>query len=125
MNVKIDDIIALYIRKRDELEDMEKRHKEAKQPLEKDIQMIEGALQKYLQDNGQQSASSTFGVAYLQSWKSVKVADPLELWRFAKENDRFDLYPKSVVKTVVDEIGAENVPGITVQTGVRCNVRRK
>src|SRR6056297_4102805 len=75
----ISPIVKHYIALRDQKAEIEARHKEELEPIRKDMDMIEGALMKVLQDGGQKSAKTDCGTAYISEVESIKITNKDEV----------------------------------------------
>lgn len=118
----INDYVATYVKLRDEIKEIEKRHKEELRPYREGLETIEGLLMKALHEAGADSMKTPSGTAYKQAWSSAKVQDWQRVLDYAVENERFDLFERRVSKAVAEEIG--EVPGLVFERGVKVNVRR-
>lgn len=118
----IDKLVDTYVRLRDKARDMEDAHKAAVAPIKEGMARLEGLLMARLSDAGADSVKTPHGTAYKTTWTKASVRDFGELVAYVKEHDRFDLFPRSVNKTIVLEIG--EVPGVEIDRGVTVNVRR-
>ncbi len=120
--MNIDYLIALYVRKRDRLDELAAEHKARTAEIMEEMQLIEAGLQKLMEDQGVRQFKSAHGTAYQQAWTKASVADWEEALGYIRSNERWDLLTRAVNKTVALEIG--EVPGVAVTRGIKVNVRR-
>jgi len=119
----ISPIVKHYVALRDQKAEIEARHKEELEPIRKDMDMIEGALMKVLQDGGQKSAKTDFGTAYISEVESIKIIDRDAVIDTVAEQGVWDVLNISVAKKNYREAGVE-LPGIDISTTRKLNVRR-
>lgn len=118
----VDQMVALYVRKRDQLEALETAHKEQVAGIKADMQLIEGALMKLMDEHGVRQFKGAHGTAFKKEWTRAKVADWDQTLSYIQTNNRWDLLNRAVNKTVALEIG--EVPGVEVARGFEVQVRR-
>ena len=116
-------IVKHYVALRDQKAEIEARHKEELEPIRKDMDMIEGALMKVLQDGGQKSAKTDFGTAYISEVESIKITNKDEVIDEVIEKGLWDVLNISIAKKNYREAGVE-LPGIDISTTRKLNVRR-
>jgi len=119
----ISPIVKHYVALRDQKAEIEARHKEELEPIRKDMDMIEGALMKVLQDGGQKSAKTDFGTAYISEVESIKITNKDEVIDEVIEKGLWDVLNISIAKKNYREAGVE-LPGIDISTTRKLNVRR-
>ena len=119
----ISPIVKHYVALRDRKAEIEARHKEELEPIRKDMDMIEGALMKVLQDGGQKSAKTDFGTAYISEVESIKIIDRDAVIDTVAEQGVWDVLNISVAKKNYREAGVD-LPGIDISTTRKLNVRR-
>lgn len=134
--IELADIVAAHQERVARLEALEDEFKRQTSQLKKEIAMLEGAAHKMLIDRNDKSVRTDHGTAFRQRWSKAKVTDMEALWAWAVENNRRDLFPKSVNKTVVDaeiervkEETGENyegcpIPGVEIERGWKCHIRK-
>lgn len=138
MPVTLNDIVTRYLAMRSEKEAIEKQHKDELRPIKESMEMLEAAMQKLLDEQGQKSASfAGVGTCYKQKWTKAKVTDWEATLQWMQEHERWDLLTQAVNKTVVIEemtqVDPETgettlvpcpIPGVEVDSGWKVNVRR-
>lgn len=119
-----DKVIAHYVALRDQLKDMEKQHKEQLAPLKQDMELIEAALQKDLQEQGLKQFKGDHGTAFIKVLTNAKVTDwEGEALPWLVENERWDLLVRNVNKTNMLETEAE-VPGVEISQVQKLQINR-
>jgi hypothetical protein len=116
-------IIDHYIKLRDTKSDMEERHKDELAPIKEQMELVEAALQKHMQDLGLQNLKAGNGTAYLAETTSAKVMDWETTLNWITANQRWDMLERRVNKTAVME-EEDGVPGVQVTRIVKTHVRR-
>jgi len=116
-------IVKHYVALRDRKAEIEARHKEELEPIRKDMDMIEGALMKVLQDGGQKSAKTDFGTAYISEVESIKITNKDAVIDEVVETGLWDVLNISIAKKSYREAGVD-LPGIDISTTRKLNVRR-
>lgn len=126
MSINADKLIKHYIYLRDQKEEMEARHKEELRPIKDDMQQVEAALQKLMQEQGLRQFKGDHGTAFIQEDTSAKVTDWNEALDYIRNNERWDLLEKRVNKTQLMETLEEEgpVPGVDVNRRMKTLVRR-
>lgn len=114
--------IDAYVKLRDKRDALKKQQAEALRVYDDKLEEIERRLMQVMHDAGTESLKTKYGTAFMASWTSAKVEDWEKVLDFATEHGRFDLFERRVAKSVVEELGT--VPGVTVERGLRLNVRR-
>jgi hypothetical protein len=125
--MKIDELITKYIELRDKKADLKKQLDEKVLKIDEAMKIISLHMKGFLDKTGQKNATTEAGTVYKESKVSVKVSDPAIFFDYVKNNDAFDLLPKSVCKAVYMQYKEEGgkVPGITETTFVSVGVRRR
>lgn len=147
-------VTGLYLKTKDELEVMSKRHQAEAEPLNKRLELTKAWMLKYLNDQGLDNAKTEHGLCYKSNIMSTTV-DPEGGWEqilthvFGKAITRAldaiengarepDIMPaflsepalallnRSVNKTAVKELLDQNitVPGVKIAQVTQLNVRR-
>src|SRR5215467_13153206 len=114
-----DEMIAQYVSLRDFIADEKQAHEAKIAPFEKAMDVIAQALLQHLK--------SQHGTAYKQLWMRAKVDDRDAFLQFCMLGN-WDFADLRVLKEPVEKyLEEENQalpPGVTVERGVKCNVRR-
>lgn len=123
----IDQVIAAYIKLRDQKDALKKKQSEEMAPINDNLYKLSAWLQKTLQESGQTSAKTASGTAFLQTDTSVAIEDWECILAFIKEHDLFSMLERRVSKSVVVEYiesQKEVPPGVKVTREISCHVRR-
>lgn len=121
--MNIDAIVARYIQLRDDLKAREAAFKEELAPLKQDMELIENALMKHLQDQGATSLKTSHGTPYISEVESIKIVDRDAVIDTIVEQGTWDVLNISVAKKNYRESGIE-LPGIEINTVRKLNIRR-
>lgn len=119
-----DKVIAHYVELRDKKQDMEKRHKQELEPIKQDMELIEAALQKDLQEQGLKQFKGDHGTAFIKTLTNAKVTD----WEgaalpFIIKNERWDLLYRNISKKNMLETETE-VPGVEISQVQKLQINR-
>lgn len=121
------EVIAGYIKMREIKEGLVKKQKEELAPINEHMTKLENWLHKQLQDQGQKSARTDAGTAFLQNEHSVTVEDFTAMLEHIRATDQWELLERRASKTVVlDLIESTGVipPGVKVTSEIVCRVRK-
>ena len=118
----IEELVGSYVALRDRIAAVKERHKAELRPMEVVLDDLGGHLLLYLQDSKLESVRTAKGTAYKTSFASAKVQDWDATLEFIKAGGHWDLLPRSVNKTIVEEMGS--VPGVVMERGVKVGIRR-
>lgn len=136
MELQLKDIVKAHQERKERLDALADEYETKLKELKKEISILEGAAHKILLEQGNQSVRTDFGTVFRQKWTKAKVTDMASLWEWATKNNRQDLFPKSVNKTVVlseierakEETGEDYtgcpVPGVEIEEGYKCHIRK-
>lgn len=127
MTVKVDEIVAAYIKLRDMKDATSRRHKEELAPINEKMGKLEAWLQKHLQSEGVDSMKTKAGTAFLQSNSSATVKDWPATLEWVKDNDEWSFLEARVNKTAVKdymESTGDIPPGVDFKTTIVTRVRR-
>lgn len=127
MTVKVDEIVAAYIKLRDMKDATSRRHKEELAPINEKMGKLEAWLQKHLQAEGVDSMKTKAGTAFLQSSSSATVRDWPATLDWIKEQDEWSFLEARVNKTAVKdymESTGDIPPGVDFKTTIVTRVRR-
>jgi hypothetical protein len=92
-------------------------------PIKEEIEKLEAALMKLMNEAGVQSVKTKAGTAYFSNVSSVRVVDWPVTLDFIVSNGAWDLLERRVNKTALKEL-EEGVPGVAIETIRKVNVRR-
>lgn len=116
-------VVAHYVRLRDTVAEIEAEAKARIEPIKADMQLIEAALLKYMQEHGLENLKTAAGTAYIAERTSATVQDWDALLEYILDNEAFDLLERRVNKTAFLERKAEP-PGVKMSTTLAVNFRR-
>lgn len=122
----INKVVAKYIELRDQKKSLETQLKQDLAPIKQDMETIEAALQKYMQDHGLTSIKTQSGTPYLAEAVSAQVTDWDSILAYAIEHEQYDLFERRVAKKTVQDLNeqGESIPGVDLVTTIKTNVRR-
>ena len=124
---KIDQRVREYVACRDEVDRIEKRHKDELAPLLDLQKKLAGILQQFLDDTGVDSIKTEYGTAYASTRYSASLRDPEVFMQYVLQNNSFELLDKranvTAVKDFVKEHNAEP-PGVALSAMTTIGVRR-
>lgn len=125
--MQYDKIIDSYIRLRDRIAARKDAFEKEVAPMKAKLEEVESFLLGELNRQNLQSFSTPFGTAFKSQWTKANVTDWEALHRYIMDNDRMDLLERRVSKTnVLDTIAqGDTIPGVTIESGYTCNIRRK
>ncbi len=112
-----DDLVAAYIKLRQQKAEMEARQKEEIAPLSEAMDLIEEELHQRMNQMGVSSIKvKDVGTAYTKRVRSVKVFDKSMFMEHIRETQQFDLLDVRPNKTAVEDYIAQHEelpPGIS------------
>ena len=123
----VDDVIAAYIKYREQKEDLERETKEAVALLKEKMSKLEGWIKTQADAQGVTSFKTPHGTAFVTTSDYASVADWDAVLEYIKTNDAYDLLERRVSKQAVrGRIDAEGaVPdGVNFGTKIGVSVRR-
>jgi hypothetical protein len=127
MGMKVDEVIALYIAKRDEKADLKKAYDKSVEDIDKLLKKIENKFLEQFIKSGQTSSKTAAGTAFTKERTSDKVIDRDAYLKFVKDTDAFEFIESKANKTALDQYIAENndlPPGVTRTTETIVQIRR-
>lgn len=123
----VEELVAAYISKRDQLNDLKKKHKEVEAAERAALDKVETVFLKYLEDNQTESIKTKAGTVFRKTTVSATVKDWEATLDFIKANEDWGMLDRRVNKTAVqehmDQTG-EGVPGVEVSSYTTVNIRR-
>ncbi len=128
MTTKVNQVVAAYVKLRDQKDEIKRRHKEELAPLNENMTKLERWLQKQLLDEGVESMKTDAGTAFLQTSSSVTVRDWPATLAWIQDNDEWSLLEARVNKTAVKdflESTGEVPPGVNYSEDIETRVRRR
>lgn len=127
MTMKVDDVIAAYMRLRDKKESMEAAVKEQTKELKEKMEKLEAWIKEQADVQGVTSFKTKHGTAFLTTTDYANVADWDAVLNYIRENDAYDMLEKRVSKIAVrGYIDAnKSVPaGVNYGTKLEVNIRK-
>lgn len=127
MTMKVDDVIAAYMRLRDKKESMEAAVKEQTKELKEKMEKLEAWIKEQADVQGVTSFKTKHGTAFLTTTDYANVADWDAVLNYIRENDAYDMLEKRVSKVAVrGYIDAnKSVPaGVNYGTKLEVNIRK-
>lgn len=124
VNTNVDE----YIRTRDEIRDIESRHKDELRPYKQKLEELGAVLLEQLQAVGGDGVRTKSGTVYVTEKKSASLADPALFMDYVVQNSAWDLLDrKANVTAVTDYIAEHNAapPGVNYSAVLTVGVRRK
>ena len=124
VNTNVDE----YIRTRDEIRDIESRHKDELRPYKQKLEELGAVLLEQLQAVGGDGVRTKSGTVYVTEKKSASLADPSLFMDYVIQNSAWDLLDrKANVTAVTDYIAEHNAapPGVNFSAVLTVGVRRK
>jgi hypothetical protein len=127
--MKLDELIAKYIKLRDRKAQMKRAFEDEVGKVNAVMDKMEAIILKTFQETGQTSAKTEFGTAYTSARTSATVADrdAFMSWVMAEPEDRMVFLENRVSKTAVDQYKAANddvPPGVSWSSELVVGVRR-
>lgn len=125
--MKVDEVIALYIAKRDEKTALKKVYDDAVEDINVLLKKIENKFLEQFLKTGQDSTSTGAGTAFTKERTSDKVIDREAFLQFVKDNDAFDFIESKCNKTALDQFIEENKdlpPGVNRTSETIVQIRR-
>jgi hypothetical protein len=124
VNTNVDE----YIRTRDEIRDIESRHKDELRPYKQKLEELGAVLLEQLQAVGGDGVRTKSGTVYVTEKRSASLADPSLFMDYVIQNSAWDLLDrKANVTAVTDYIAEHNAapPGVNFSAVLTVGVRRK
>lgn len=127
MSVNVDDVIATYMKLRDQKAAIEGEVKEKVAAIKIKMEKLESWIKEKADAEGVTSFKTKHGTAFLTTTDYANVADWDAVLTFIQENEAYDMLEKRVSKTAVrgyiDQQKAVP-PGINYGTKLEVNVRK-
>lgn len=127
MELNVDDVISAFVKMRDKIDEVEKKHVLELKPYRERLAKLEAWLQNELQTKGLQSFRGESGTAFLQETTKATVEDWVAVKAFIQTEGLWELLEKRVSKQVVAdyiESTGEVPPGVRYERGIVARVRR-
>lgn len=127
MNLKPSQMVALYVKCRDELKVRNDAHKQSVQKIVDVMTKLEGLMLEHLNQTGADSLASPAGTVYKRTETSCTVEDKTAFEEWARDQDSWDALDvkanKTAVKALIDA-GKPLPPGVKVTQVALVGVRR-
>lgn len=127
MSVKVDDVIATYMKLRGQKEAIEAQMKEQTAAIKAKMEKLESWIKEQADVQGVTSFKTKHGTAFLTTTDYANVADWDAMLAFVRENEAYDLFEKRVSKTAVRgyiEQTKAVPPGVNYGTRLDVNIRK-
>ena len=127
MSVKVDDVIATYMKLRSQKEAIEAQMKEQTAAIKAKMEKLESWIKEQADIQGVTSFKTKHGTAFLTTTDYANVADWDAMLAFVRENEAYDLFEKRVSKVAVRgyiEQTKAVPPGVNYGTRLDVNIRK-
>lgn len=127
MSVKVDDVIATYMKLRGQKEAIEAQMKEQSAAIKAKMEKLESWIKEQADVQGVTSFKTKHGTAFLTTTDYANVADWDAMLAFVRENEAYDLFEKRVSKVAVRgyiEQTKAVPPGVNYGTRLDVNIRK-
>jgi len=127
MSVKVDDVIATYMKLRSQKEAIEAQMKEQTAAIKAKMEKLESWIKEQADVQGVTSFKTKHGTAFLTTTDYANVADWDAMLAFVRENEAYDLFEKRVSKVAVRgyiEQTKAVPPGVNYGTRLDVNIRK-
>ena len=125
MNYEIATEKFLLVRK--EIDELERKHKEAKSKLTEKLVALENWITAKAQEDGLETVKTSSGTGYWSTHHTATVGSREEFFRFCKEHDAWDMVEsrasKTGVKSYIEANGAPP-PGVNFSSTRVFNLRK-
>ena len=127
--MKLDELVANYIKLRDKKSQLKKQYDEKVAKVDAVMDRMEAIILKTFQDSGIDSARTDAGTAYISTRTSATVANREELFQWIQEDfeERSIFLENRVSKVAVEQFKAANddlPPGVNYRSEITVGVRR-
>ena len=127
--MKLDELVANYIKLRDKKSQLKKQYDEKVAKVDAVMDKMEAIILKTFQDSGIDSARTDAGTAYISTRTSATVGSREELFQWIQEDfeERSIFLENRVSKVAVEQYKAANddlPPGVNFRSEVTVGVRR-
>lgn len=124
---RVDDIVAAYVRLRDQKAELKAQQAEAMKPYDEALAKLEAEALQILSDTGVESMKTSAGTVYKSVATSATVQDKSAFMDYIREHQAFDLLDVRVNKTAVQDFVTENQdtpPGVVIRREMKVGFRR-
>ena len=126
--MKISDAVKLYVKLRDEADEMKRKYQEEANKVKAKMDQIEAALLVAMDATGMESVRVDGGTAYISTQTSATVADRETFLNFCREKGEWSLMDVRASKTAIAQYKSANddlPPGINWRAERVVNFRRQ
>lgn len=124
-------LVEQYITLRNIKADLKSKYEEMEKPITEKMEKIESFLNGELNRLNLKNISTNKGTVLRTSWKKVNITDWDGIIDYIVKNKRFDMLEKRLAKTVVldtieqnNEQGLPELPGISIESGLKVSIRK-
>lgn len=124
---RVDDIVAAYVRLRDQKAELKAQQAEALKPYDEALAKLEAEALQILSDTGVESMKTSAGTVYKSVATSATVQDKSAFMDYIREHLAFDLLDVRANKTAVQDFVTENQdtpPGVVIRREMKVGFRR-
>lgn len=124
---RVDDIVAAYVRLRDQKSELKAQQAEAMKPYDEALAKLEAEALQILSDTGVESMKTSAGTVYKSVATSATVQDKSAFMDYIREHLAFDLLDVRANKTAVQDFVTENQdtpPGVVIRREMKVGFRR-
>ena len=124
---RVDDIVAAYVRLRDQKAELKAQQAEVMKPYDEALAKLEAEALQILSDTGVESMKTSAGTVYKSVATSATVQDKSAFMDYLKEHQAFDLLDVRANKTAVQDFVTENQdtpPGVVIRREMKVGFRR-
>ena len=124
---RVDDIVAAYVRLRDQKAELKAQQAEAMKPYDEALAKLEAEALQILSDTGVESMKTSAGTVYKSVTTSATVQDKSAFMDYIREHLAFDLLDVRANKTAVQDFVTENQdtpPGVVIRREMKVGFRR-
>lgn len=127
MTVNVDDVIATYMKLREQKSAIEAETKEKVSTIKAKLEKLEAWIKTKADAEGVTSFKTKHGTAFLTTTDYASVADWDAVLGFIKDNEAYNMLEKRISKVAVREYIDHNKtvpPGVNYGTKLEVNVRK-
>jgi hypothetical protein len=127
MSVNVNEVIAAYMKLRDQKEGIEAEAKAKVLAIKVKLEKFEAWLKEQADQQGVTSFKTPHGTAFLTTTDYANVADWDSTLNFIRENEAYDMLEKRISKIAVRSYIEQNKavpPGVNYGTRLEVNIRK-
>lgn len=125
--LKMDDVVATYMRLREKKAEAKAAYEEAVEAVNAKMAKLEAYIKERADEEGVTSFKTHHGTAFLTTVDYAQVADWDAVFQFIRDKEAWDMLEKRVSKTAVRGYISANKavpPGVNYGTKLEVNVRK-